>query len=138
MLVGDYMIQTYSIKQISEKSGLTEDAIRYYEKIGLLPYAKRKENGHRFYNYEDTERMEIIICLKKTGMSLSEMKHVIQHPLKENISSVPELKKFLLEYKQNIITQIHDLQRILEFIDLKLDNDTTLFPPRKMVNKDSE
>ena len=133
--MGDDLSSTYSIKQASELTGLTEDAIRYYEKIGLLPYAKRKENGHRIYYHEDTEQMEIIICLKKTGMSLEEMKHVVQHPLKENISSVPELKRFLLEYKQKINSQIKDLQRILEFIDLKLENDTSLFPPQKMEDR---
>ncbi|OML67151.1 MerR family transcriptional regulator, partial [Salmonella enterica subsp. enterica serovar Enteritidis] len=42
-------MNAYSIKQASKKTGLTEDAIRYYEKIGLLPYAKRKRNGHRIY-----------------------------------------------------------------------------------------
>lgn len=33
-----------SIKQAAELTGLTEDTIRYYEKIGLLPYADRKRN----------------------------------------------------------------------------------------------
>lgn len=46
---------TYSIKQVTEKTGLTDDAIRYYEKIGLLPYVKRQQNGHRIYDEEDTE-----------------------------------------------------------------------------------
>ncbi|WP_055108102.1 MerR family transcriptional regulator [Paenibacillus ihumii] len=121
---------TYSIKQVSEKTGLTEDAIRYYEKIGLLPYAKRKQNGHRIYDEEDTEVMELIICLKKTGMSLNEMKNILQLPIKESLSSVLELKRTLLDYKEKVITQIHDLQRIVEFIDAKLENDETLFRPQ--------
>lgn len=37
------MGETFSIKQVSERTGLTEDAIRYYEKIGLLPSPKRKD-----------------------------------------------------------------------------------------------
>lgn len=121
---------TYSIKQVSEKTGLTEDAIRYYEKIGLLPYAKRKQNGHRIYDEEDTEVMELIICLKKTGMSLNEMKNILQSPIKESLSSVLELIRTLLDYKEKVITQIHDLQRIVEFIDAKLENDETLFRPQ--------
>lgn len=103
-LVGDDL-GTYSIKQVSEKIGLTEDAIRYYEKIGLLPYAKRKQNGHRIYDEEDTGIMELIICLKKTGMSLNEMKNILQLPIKESLSSVPELKRTLLDYKEKVITQ---------------------------------
>ncbi|GIN38077.1 MerR family transcriptional regulator [Heyndrickxia oleronia] len=123
----------YSIKQVSKKSGLTEDAIRYYEKIGLLPYAKRKLNGHRIYDEVDIERMELIICLKKTGMSLNEMKHILQYPVKDKLSSTPELKRTLLEYKEKVMTQIHDLQSIVAFIDAKLENDETLFRPQ--INK---
>lgn len=124
-------MNAYSIKQASKKTGLTEDAIRYYEKIGLLPYAKRKRNGHRIYDEEDIELMELIICLKKTGMSLNEMKNFLQYPVKYKLSSVPELKRTLLEYKEKVTNQIHDLQRIVEFIDSKLENDETLFRPQK-------
>jgi len=124
-------LNAYSIKQASKKTGLTEDAIRYYEKIGLLPYAKRKRNGHRIYDEEDIELMELIICLKKTGMSLNEMKNILQYPVKYKLSSVPELKRTLLEYKEKVMNQIHDLQRIVEFIDSKLENDETLFRPQK-------
>lgn len=124
-------MNAYSIKQASKKTGLTEDAIRYYEKIGLLPYAKRKRNGHRIYDEEDIELMELIICLKKTGMSLNEMKNILQYPVKYKLSSVPELKRTLLEYKEKVMNQIHDLQRIVEFIDSKLENDETLFRLQK-------
>lgn len=124
-------MNAYSIKQASKKTGLTEDAIRYYEKIGLLPYAKRKRNGHRIYDEEDIELMDLIICLKKTGMSLNEMKNFLQYPVKYKLSSVPELKRTLLEYKEKVMNQIHDLQRIVEFIDSKLENDETLFRPQK-------
>lgn len=124
-------MNAYSIKQASKKTGLTEDAIRYYEKIGLLPYAKRKRNGHRIYDEEDIELMELIICLKKTGMSLNEMKNILQYPVKYKLSSVPELKRTLLEYNEKVMNQIHDLQRIVEFIDSKLENDETLFRPQK-------
>ncbi|KRE18530.1 MerR family transcriptional regulator [Bacillus sp. Root920] len=124
-------MNAYSIKQASKKTGLTEDAIRYYEKIGLLPYAKRKRNGHRIYDEEDIELMDLIICLKKTGMSLNEMKNILQYPVKYKLSSVPELKRTLLEYKEKVMNQIHDLQRIVEFIDSKLENDETLFRPQK-------
>lgn len=130
-------MNAYSIKQASKKTGLTEDAIRYYEKIGLLPYAKRKRNGHRIYDEEDIELMDLIICLKKTGMSLNEMKNILQYPVKYKLSSVPELKRTLLEYKEKVMNQIHDLQRIVEFIDSKLENDETLFRPQKKGNKNA-
>ncbi len=39
--------QTFTIKQAAEQTGISEDTIRYYEKIALLSRAERKDNGHR-------------------------------------------------------------------------------------------
>lgn len=36
------LVQGYSIKETAERTGMSEDTIRYYEKIGLLPRAKRR------------------------------------------------------------------------------------------------
>ena len=55
---------TYTIKQIAEQTGISEDTIRYYEKIKLLPRADRKENGHRVYRKEDFYMIKLISCLK--------------------------------------------------------------------------
>ncbi|WP_068497967.1 MerR family transcriptional regulator [Paenibacillus kribbensis] len=120
------MGESFSIKQVSQKTGLTEDALRYYEKIGLLPPPKRKKNGHRVYNIEDTEVMKLIICLKKTGMSLEDMKAYVPLSYKEDVTSVPEVNALLQSYRQKVIGQIADLQRIVGFIDHKLNNQQSL------------
>jgi DNA-binding transcriptional MerR regulator len=49
------MEPTFSIAEISKRTGLSYDTIRYYEKIGLLPPAKRKENGQREYDAQNYE-----------------------------------------------------------------------------------
>lgn len=59
--------ELFSIKETSEQAGLSEDTIRYYEKIGLLPRAERKVNRHRVYRLEDIHTMKLITCLKKQG-----------------------------------------------------------------------
>ena len=43
-----------TIKEVSEKFGLTQDTLRYYEKIGLLDNVERDEQGNR--NYQEKER----------------------------------------------------------------------------------
>ncbi|MBU5348704.1 MerR family transcriptional regulator [Paenibacillus lautus] len=131
------MGDTFSIKQVSKRTGLTEDAIRHYEKIGLLPPPKRKDNGHRVYHIEDAEIMELITCLKKTGMSLEDMKAYVHLPFKENIQSVPELNAMLRDYRLKITDQISDLQRILQFIDDKLNHNQSLLNPDRATSEES-
>ncbi|WAH39439.1 MerR family DNA-binding transcriptional regulator [Alicyclobacillus dauci] len=72
--VGDIPETVSSIKQAAEFTGLSEDTIRFYEKIGLLPYADRKANGHRTYSKHQLEGMVFLTRLKATGITLKEMK----------------------------------------------------------------
>ncbi|ULO05039.1 MerR family transcriptional regulator [Paenibacillus sp. 19GGS1-52] len=112
--------ELYSIKQFSELTGFTEDAIRYYEKIGLLQEVKRKDNRHRIYDAEDINRMVLIACLKKTGMSLDEMKLYVLRTNDDDINTVTERDEILKGHKQRIEQQMIHLQTILDFIDFKL------------------
>ncbi|KWX71439.1 MerR family transcriptional regulator [Paenibacillus jilunlii] len=118
---GVHIVQGYSIKQTSELTGITEDTIRYYEKIGLLPRAQRKGNSHRIYSDNDIETMKLITCLKKTGMSLDDMRPYLDLSLDSNLSEYPELHEMILNHKQKILDQIASLQQIVDLIDSKID-----------------
>ena len=50
------MESTFSIAELSKRTGLSYDTIRYYEKIGLMPPAKRTGNGQRRYDKLDLDR----------------------------------------------------------------------------------
>lgn len=113
----------YSIKETSERTGMPEDTIRYYEKIGLLPRAQRKNNSHRIYSEQDLETMKMITCLKKTGMSLDDMRPFLALSLDSNLSEFPELRVSIEKHKQNILDQIASLQQIVDLIDSKINQD---------------
>ena len=119
----------YTIKQTSELTGLPEDTIRYYEKIGLLPRAKRRANSHRIYNVDDVQTMKLILCLKKTGMSLDEMKPYLDMSREGNLAAAPEAFDRIREYRATVLEQIASLQTIVDFIDLKLTQGTLLNQP---------
>ncbi|QSF47712.1 MerR family transcriptional regulator [Paenibacillus tianjinensis] len=114
------MTSGYSIKAASELTGISEDTIRYYEKIGLLPRAQRKENSHRVYSEGDVELMKLISCLKKTGMPLDEMRPYLNLSRESNLSEYPELYDKIQTHKRNILDQIASLQQIVDFIDTKV------------------
>ncbi|MBP2115104.1 MerR family transcriptional regulator [Paenibacillus silagei] len=113
--------QGYSIKETAERTGMSEDTIRYYEKIGLLPRAKRKGNSHRIYSDSDLNRMLLVTCLKKTGMSLDDMRPYLDLSLDADLSQYPELHVMILNHRQKIIEQIASLQQIVDFIDVKIE-----------------
>ncbi|MBD3921449.1 MerR family transcriptional regulator [Paenibacillus sp. PR3] len=116
----------YSIKEMSRMTGLTEDALRYYEKIELLPRAQRRENGRRMYHKEDMQLMELIICLKKIGVPLKDIKEFASLSYQEDILSTPEVYDKVQVYRRKIQDQINHLQKILGVLDYKIANKKSL------------
>jgi DNA-binding transcriptional MerR regulator len=110
----------YTIKQTAKQTGISEDTIRYYEKIALLPRADRKENGHRAYKQEDIDTIRLIACLKKTGMPLEEMRPFLAVSVDSDPAEYPELVEHLRNHRDTIISQIASLQQVVDFIDMKL------------------
>ena len=64
----------YTIKQVSEIMGVSVPTLRYYDKEGLLPFIERRENGTRLFKESDLKTLEIISCMKKSGMPIKDIK----------------------------------------------------------------
>lgn len=113
--------QTFTIKQTADATGISEDTIRYYEKIALLPRADRKKNGHRVYRQEDLHTIRLISCLKKTGMPLTEMRPFLAVSVDADPAEYPELVEQLRNHRDHILGQMASLQQVVDFIDMKLE-----------------
>jgi len=66
------------IGDLTERAGVTQRTVRYYESIGLLPSGEREGNGHHYYTEETVARLQKIDQLKKIGLSLEEIRDVIE------------------------------------------------------------
>lgn len=111
----------YSIKQVAERTSLTPSTLRYYDKEGLIPQQKRSNSGIRQYTEDDICWIELICCLKNSGMPLEQIKEFMQLCLKGN-SVCEERKKMLEAHKSNILSQIESLKSSLNVINFKLDH----------------
>jgi DNA-binding transcriptional MerR regulator len=110
-----------TIKNASQLTGLSEDTLRYYEKVGLLPRVQRMDNGRRIYSQEDLYKLQLINCLKKTGMPLEEMKPYLDMPPDAKMDDLPELYELMMSHRERVQKQMQDLQTVLDFIDAKLE-----------------
>lgn len=110
----------FTIKQAAERTGISADTIRYYEKIKLLPRAIRKENGHRIYSPEDIQTIKLISCLKKTGMPLEAMRPFLEVSANTDPADYPELLVQFKKHREDVVNQIASLKQVLDFIDMKL------------------
>lgn len=117
----DFPETVSSIKQAAEFTGLSEDTIRYYEKIGLLPYADRKANGHRTYSKHQLEGMVFLTRLRATGMTLEEMKR-FRKLYEGGAASIPQRVSILIEHKEKIQEEIDRLMETQRILDYKIDH----------------
>lgn len=114
------------IGELSKKTGLSKDTIRFYEKMGLIE-AKARQAGTRTYMEFSSEMLERVVIItqgKSLGFTLNEIKHLIETwgsismPLSEKLKVIDrkldeitekmrqleEIKTYLIA-KRNIITQ---------------------------------
>ena len=66
------------IGELARGAGTTTKTIRFYEQQGLLPDPPRSASGYRAYGPGDVERLEFIRRAKRLGLSLEEIKGVLQ------------------------------------------------------------
>lgn len=60
--------------EVAARSGFSLDTLRYYERIGLLDRLERSPSGHRRFGEEDLEWLEVLRCLRDTGMPIAQMR----------------------------------------------------------------
>jgi DNA-binding transcriptional MerR regulator len=110
----------YSIAKVAEKTRLTQHTLRYYEKEGLLPFVDRTDSGNRDFKEKDLEWLELICCLKNTGMPIKKIKEYIELCLKGD-STLDIRREIFIKHREDVMDQIVELQKNLEKINFKID-----------------
>lgn len=67
----------FSIGELSRRTGVSTQAIRYYERIELLPPPRRAENGYRVYNDTDVERLQFVSRARQLDFSLDDITEIL-------------------------------------------------------------
>ncbi len=111
---------TYTIKEVSEKVGLSIYTLRYYDKEGLLPFVARNEAGYREFTDGDLNIIHTICCLKNTGMKISKIRQYIGDVM-AGPDSIEDRQQLLHEHREKILEQQRILSENLKEIDYKLD-----------------
>jgi DNA-binding transcriptional MerR regulator len=100
---------TYTPGQVVEKTGFSLDTLRYYEKIGLLDGVARTAGGQRQYCEDDIGWLEILRCLRDTGMPIARMREFAE--LTRDESTVAARIALLEEHDRDVQDRITTLQR---------------------------
>ena len=64
----------HTMMQACKETNMTYQALKFYCNQGLVPNVKRDKNNRRVFDDRDIAWISSLICLKKCGMSIQEMK----------------------------------------------------------------
>ena len=62
-----------TIKEVSEKYGISQDTLRYYERIGVIPEVTRTAGGIRDYQEKDVKWVELAVCMRNAGLPIESL-----------------------------------------------------------------
>lgn len=110
--------ENFTIKDAAKFMGVPTSTIRYYDKEGLLPFVERKESGYRIFTEKDIATLRIIDCLKKTGMSIKEIRQFSEW-IEQGDASLQQRYEMFLERKRIVEKQMAELQQILDTVNYK-------------------
>ena len=84
----------YTMMQACKEADMTYQALKYYCNEGLVPNVKRDKNNRRIFDEKDIKWIKDLVCLKKCGMSIQEMKDYLALCL-EGPSTITRRKEML-------------------------------------------
>ncbi|WP_114787423.1 Zn(2+)-responsive transcriptional regulator [Vibrio tetraodonis] len=102
----------FQIGELAKRCGVTTDTLRFYEKNGLIKPIGRSESGYRLYNEENQKQVGFILRAKDLGLSLEEIRELLDINLEATEHSCAEVKAITTAKLNLIDEKISELTRI--------------------------
>ncbi|MFB8209411.1 MULTISPECIES: MerR family transcriptional regulator [unclassified Streptomyces] len=110
-----------TIQEMARRSGFSESALRYYEKVGLLgPVARDDSSGHRRYGPETAARIEALSCLRSAGVTVSGMRRYLDLLARGEDAAV-ELRDLFASQAERLADDIEQRKLRLAYLRSKAD-----------------
>ncbi|MBM7540003.1 MerR family transcriptional regulator [Amphibacillus cookii] len=119
----------YSVSQLCKQFSLSRSTLLYYDTIALLKPSSRGHNNYRRYSQEDVKRLEQICTYRQTGLSLKQIKFLLEGPedrIKETLEKrLEELNRQInrIKNQQHLILSILKNEELLKRLQI-LEKDT--------------
>lgn len=107
------------IAEVSERYRISQDTLRYYERIGLIPPVNRGTHGIRDYNELDIRRVEFIKCMRSAGLPIEVLIDYVDL-VQRGDSTTESRKEILVEQRDLLVSRIAEMQKTLDLLNYKI------------------
>ncbi len=108
-----------TIAEVSKKYDISQDTLRYYERIGLIPVVNRTANGNRDYTEESCKWIELAKCMRSAGVPIEALIEYCALT-QQGDSTIKARKELLLEERRKLLEKMEDMQQTLDRLNYKI------------------
>lgn len=112
--------QMLKIGEVSKRSGVSIEALRFYEKGGLLDRPSRTYGGYRVYGEDVLERLAFIKQAQALGFSLDEIRQIVEDA-RRGVSPCDEVREIVRRRMAELDERLRELHRYRKELKATLD-----------------
>ena len=113
------MAKNLIIGEVAAQFGLTVPTIRYYDQEGLIPNLQKNESGQRVFTAENIDALQIIECLKDSGMAIKDIKQFMQW-VSEGDETLYNRREMFVRLRAQMQEKMNRLQHTMHVLDYKV------------------
>jgi len=103
----------YTVQKLGKLAGISTRTLRYYDEIGILKPARINSSGYRIYGQEEVDRLQQILFYRELGVSLTDIKNIINESSFDGFNALVEHRQKLLEKRNQIDLLIANVEKTI-------------------------
>ena len=108
-----------TIKEVSEQYRISQDTLRYYERVGMIPAVARTAAGNRDYGKEDLDWIKLILCMRGAGLPIESIRRYVEL-CQQGESTLSDRLQLLKDQYQVLAGQRQQIDTMLERLEYKI------------------
>ena len=101
---------SFSIGELSRRTGVNIETIRYYERVRILPAPPRTANGRRVYGPAESRTLTFVRRARELGFTLDEIRTMLALSAEDGGGTCPEVRAVAARHLAEIRSKIADLR----------------------------
>ena len=108
-----------TIAEVSKKYDISQDTLRYYERVGMIPPVTRTSGGIRDYQEEDCNWVGLAKCMRGAGLPIEVMIEYV-HLYQEGDSTIAARLQLLAAQREVLVEQRRQIDDMLDRLNYKI------------------
>ena len=108
-----------TIKDVCERFDITQDTLRYYERVGMIPAVTRIAGGIRDYQESDLGWVQLAICMRNAGLPVEAMIEYVRL-YQEGDTTISARLQLLTDQREVLLDRRKKIDETLDRLNYKI------------------